>query len=156
MYALILSLVPNWADADDIAQQVRLRLWEQFDDYDPDKDFGAWARTIAYYLILDYRKKASTRAQRFSQEFIDIVADRAVAAGGELDRRQAALAGCLGKLPDKRRQLLKRYYGEHESRPQIAVEMNCSFPALRKSLQRIRKTLMRCIEQTIQREGYSG
>ena len=37
----ILALVPHWADADDIAQEVRLRLWEQFDDYDPAKDFGA-------------------------------------------------------------------------------------------------------------------
>lgn len=37
----ILSLVPHWADAEDIAQEVRIRLWEQFDNYDPAKDFGA-------------------------------------------------------------------------------------------------------------------
>ena len=43
----ILTLCPNWADAEDIAQEVKLRLWEQFDEYDPARDFGAWACTIA-------------------------------------------------------------------------------------------------------------
>ena len=37
----ILALVPNYADAEDVAQDVRIRLWEQFDRYDPAKDFGA-------------------------------------------------------------------------------------------------------------------
>ena len=37
----ILTLCPNWADAEDIAQEVKLRLWEQFDEYDPAQDFGA-------------------------------------------------------------------------------------------------------------------
>ena len=39
LLGFILSLVPNWADADDIAQEVKIRLWEQFDKYDPAKDF---------------------------------------------------------------------------------------------------------------------
>ena len=55
----ILSLVPNRADADDIAQEVKIRLWEQFDSYDPTKDFGVWARTIAHYQVLTYREKQS-------------------------------------------------------------------------------------------------
>ena len=40
LLGFILSLVPNWADADDIAQEVRIRLWKQFDGYDPAKDFA--------------------------------------------------------------------------------------------------------------------
>ena len=41
LQAFVLSLVPNWADADDIVQEVRICLWQQFDSYDPTKDFGA-------------------------------------------------------------------------------------------------------------------
>ena len=36
----VFTLVPNWADAEDIVQEVKLRLWEQFDDYDPTRTFG--------------------------------------------------------------------------------------------------------------------
>jgi len=30
----VLALVPNWADADDLIQQTKVRLWEQFGQYD--------------------------------------------------------------------------------------------------------------------------
>ena len=46
IYGYILSLVPNIASADDISQNTSLRLWERFDQFDPNKDFGAWARAI--------------------------------------------------------------------------------------------------------------
>ena len=44
--AYVVSLVPNWADADDILQDTKLELWERFAEYDPAGDFGAWARKI--------------------------------------------------------------------------------------------------------------
>ena len=55
----VLALVPNWSDADDIVQEVRIKLWNEFDRYDANRDFGAWSRTIAYYEILAARKKSS-------------------------------------------------------------------------------------------------
>ena len=45
--AYVLTLVADWNDAHDVLQEVRLRLWQQFADYDPAGDFGAWARSIA-------------------------------------------------------------------------------------------------------------
>lgn len=45
--AYILTLNPHWADAEDIAQEMRLRLWKQFDKYEPGTDFCAWGRSIA-------------------------------------------------------------------------------------------------------------
>ena len=38
----VISLVPNWADADEVIQETKLRLWVQFDQYDAAKDFGVW------------------------------------------------------------------------------------------------------------------
>ncbi len=39
----ILTLVPNLADAEQIAQEASMRLWEQFGQYDPSEgDFSAW------------------------------------------------------------------------------------------------------------------
>jgi RNA polymerase sigma-70 factor (ECF subfamily) len=155
-YAYILSLVPNWADAEDIAQRVRMRLWEQFDRYDADKDFGVWARHIAYYLVLDYRKRSARRACQFSPEFLDTIAARVEKSVVEIDSRRAALSECLGKLPEARKRVLQRYYSRRESGQQIARDMHCSFAALRKSIQRIRNTLSRCVEQALRREAARG
>ena len=38
--AYVAALVPNWADVDDLLQATKLKLWEQFGDYDPRGDFG--------------------------------------------------------------------------------------------------------------------
>ena len=67
LYSYILSLVPNFNDADEIAQQTRLRLWERLDRYEPGRDFGAWACTIAHYEYLTWRGKQSRDRLQFSQ-----------------------------------------------------------------------------------------
>lgn len=40
LQSFVVALVPHLADADEIVQQTRLRLWEQFDQYDRARDFG--------------------------------------------------------------------------------------------------------------------
>src|SRR5665648_601860 len=69
----VISLVPNWADADEVIQETKLRLWTQFDQYDPTKDFGGWARAIAYFMVLAHRKRSQRASARFSQQFVDVV-----------------------------------------------------------------------------------
>ncbi|WP_145282237.1 sigma factor [Pirellulimonas nuda] len=51
----VLALLPNFADADEVLQETKLRLWEQFDGYDPSQSFDAWARSVAYFQILTKR-----------------------------------------------------------------------------------------------------
>ena len=56
LYRYILSLVLNVAAAEEISQNTGLQLWEEFGRFDLNTDFGAWARTIAYYQVLKHRK----------------------------------------------------------------------------------------------------
>ena len=56
--AYVLSLVPHWADADDILQDTKLELWERFAEYDPAGDFGAWARKIILYRVMTFRSQS--------------------------------------------------------------------------------------------------
>ena len=69
--SFVLALVPNWTDAEDIIQQTKLRLWEQFETYDPEKDFGIWACVIARYEVLAFRTRSARSRVQFSQELID-------------------------------------------------------------------------------------
>jgi len=54
IYAYILSLVPNFNDADDLLQDTTKLMWEKFDDFVLGTDFLAWGKKIAYYQIMDY------------------------------------------------------------------------------------------------------
>ncbi len=107
----ILSLVPNLADAEQIAQETSLKLWEQFGRYDPcEGDFSAWARSIAHYQVLTFRKKLCRERIVFSSEVVEMLADRAAVRASELAGRQEALIDCLQKLPDHARELIRLYY----------------------------------------------
>jgi RNA polymerase sigma-70 factor, ECF subfamily len=147
--ALVFSLVPNWADAQDIAQDVRLRLWEQFDAYDRTKDFGAWARVIAYYQVLAYRKRLRGRHLHFGDEFLQLVAATFDAGIDQFEARSRAMQKCISKLSAVKRRLLLRCYSGRETVRQVADSLGRSFEALRKSVLRTRRQLAACIQREL-------
>jgi hypothetical protein len=49
VYGFMLSLVPNWADADEILQETNIRLWDEFEKFVPRTNFAAWAVRIARF-----------------------------------------------------------------------------------------------------------
>lgn len=149
---LILSMVPNWADAEDIAQEVRIRLWEQFDSYDETKDFGAWARTIAYYQVLTHRERLSRRKTFLAAESLEKIAAEAAAISAELDAGAAALHDCFEKLPPAKQDLLTRYYSDRQDTRRIAAELGRSFDATRQAILRTRLTLRDCVDETLRKE----
>ncbi len=150
----ILSLVPNWADADDIAQDVRIRLWEQFEGYDRSKDFGVWARAIAYFLVLTHREKQSRlhAHERVSTRFLEAVAEEVAEASKELDAGLLALKDCFDKLPEAKKELLLNYYAGDQTTREIASASGMSFDATRQAILRARITLRDCIEKALHGE----
>lgn len=152
--AFVFSMVPNWADAQDIAQEVRLRLWEQFDAYDSSKDFGAWSRTIAYYQVLAYRKRSQKRYVQLGPEFLELVAETFNAGVEQFEARGSALQRCMEKLTAVKRRLLLRCYGGGETIRQVADSLGRSFEAVRKSVFRTRSQLASCVEQELKREEH--
>jgi len=152
LYAFILALVPNWADADDLAQETRLRLWQQFDKYAEGTDFEAWARSIAYYLILARREKEARNKLRFGLSFYQAVAKEYAAVPELLFLRQKALKRCVEKLEPQRRKLLEDYYGRGQSLREIAARLGRSYDATRKALYRTQRALADCIELELQQE----
>ncbi len=152
LQAFVLSLVPNWADADDIVQEVRIRLWQQFDSYDPTKDFGAWARAIAKYQALTYHKRQSRRAKLLSAELVETIAEEIGSIVEELTGEEQALHDCFEKLPSSKRDLLTRYYSGRQSLREMAAELGQKYDAVQKALLRARMTLSDCVDETLRRK----
>ena len=150
--AYVLSLVPHWDDAEEILQLTRVRLWEQFDQYAPTRNFGAWARTIARYQILAMWERLSRHPQLRSDAFLEAVAQRFDADEGLAEDRAKALRGCLEKLEDPRRDVLMRYYSGQESMAQLAEATSRTLDAVEHIIRRARLTLARCIERTLSGE----
>lgn len=149
----VLALVPNWSDAEDIVQETKVRLWEQFDTYDIEKDFGTWACVIARYQVLAYRTRSSRSRILFSQEVVNRLSDELSHDDAEPDSRAAFLEQCVKKLTQWQRDLLMQSCAADYSSQKVAAQLGRKADAIRQSLLRIRRKLYRCVEYIQRREA---
>ena len=150
--AYILTLNPHWADAEDIAQETRLRLWNQFEKYEPGTDFLAWGRTIAYYVVLNRRAKVTRDRLRFGPEFYECIAKAVEARPQLVAARQEALVHCMEKLDEPRRSLIRNYYADDQSLRDFAEQQGRSYDAVRKAVYRTQLVLADCIESELRQK----
>ncbi len=148
-----MSLVRNVADAEEVVQRCRVILWEKFHEYRPGTNFVGWACQIARYEALKLRQSRLRGPQLFSNEFLAMFAvptDDAYLA--RLEMRRAALAECMKKLPASDRELVVRRYHKGGSTRGVAEALHRSVQGTRRSLQRIREALARCVRSRLAQE----
>lgn len=143
----IMALVSDWHVADEIAQETSVRLWEQFHEYRRDMDFGVWARTIARFQVLTYRKRMTRERLRFSQKFVDTVADRLETMWPDLNGQVDALLDCMSHLSEEHRSLIRLCYRDDRTIKEVADELGRTYHSTYKMVERVRKTLHDCIEK---------
>lgn len=147
----VLSLVPNWADAEEVLQDTNAVLWKKFEQFAPGSDFFAWACQVARNEVMRYRRGKGRERVKFGDNFLTAVADEAVAIGKELDGMGAALSHCLSLLPVKDRQLVEERYRDGATTQSTAGAVGRSVDAVYKALARVRKSLLKCIQSELQR-----
>ena len=152
IYGFILSLVPNWADADEILQETVIRLWSQCDKFEHGTDFAAWACAVAHYQVMTFRKRAGRQKIVFSQEFVDAVEAETEAARPQVDDRQWALSTCLKQLQGTSRQIIDLCYRQGLTGREAAVQLRRSAGATYKALARVRRFLHECVERQLAEE----
>jgi RNA polymerase sigma-70 factor, ECF subfamily len=157
LFAYVYALAPGWQDAEEVMQRLRIRIWQQFDQYEPDKPFEAWARAIAYYLVLAYRKEKSRQREFFAERVLEAVSGQYEKHLESSNGRRDALVDCLDKLDGRKRELVNEYYSSTKlSAEAISEKLSMSPNAVRQSLFRIRKVLLDCVERELRVESRGG
>lgn len=154
LFAYVYALAPNWQDAEEVMQRLRIRVWQQFDQYETDKPFDAWARAIAYYLVLAYRKEKSRQREFFAERILEAVSSQFEKHSERSSERRDVLVGCLEKLEGNKRELVQEYYStSRQSSDCIAERLSMTPNAVRQALFRIRRVLLECVERTMRVES---
>src|SRR5262245_46886104 len=112
IFLYVMSLVPNWNDAEEIIQETNLVLWREFGQFQLGTNFPAWACKVAFHQVLNWRKRKQRDRLEFSQEFLEAVAEEAGNSADRLEERSQALGGCLDQLPSGHREMLQLRYRE--------------------------------------------
>lgn len=146
LLAYILTLVPNWNDAQELLQETSLRLWTEFDAYQPATNFLAWACRVAYFQVLTYRKKHQRSPGQLSDEAVARLA--AEHPSPELASDEAVwLEECLAELKVEHRQLIEAHYSHGLTVAELSGRASKSVDAVYKMLARIRAMLVECVNR---------
>jgi RNA polymerase sigma-70 factor, ECF subfamily len=156
LYGYIYSVVRNWADTDDLYQSVCLVLWHKFDSFRPGSNFFAWARQTAKNKIGDFVRQKQSPTY-VSYELLDILAE-----GGSGDHDAdaesylAALQRCEEKLAPEDNELLQLRYVEELTATAIAERLQRLRQSVGRSLNRVRRRLLECIQIELARQEHSS
>jgi RNA polymerase sigma-70 factor (ECF subfamily) len=153
IYAFILTLVPSWADADDLLQETSAVLWRKLDEFEPGSDFLAWALSVARFQVLNHRKKQRRSRARLSDQSVEALADQLTTRGPPADARRDALAGCLAKMTPQDRELIHLRYQPEATTQDVADRVGRSLKAVYKALNRIHCQLLFCIRRALASGG---
>jgi RNA polymerase sigma-70 factor (ECF subfamily) len=152
--AFAFSLIPHWADAEEILQESNLIMWKKFEQFTLGTSFYSWACRIIHLTAKDFRKRRGRCKVHFSDEFLERVA---AAQTDELEEtlaeRERMLGSCMQKLTEKHQQLLHLRHQEGKTSEQIAGILGSTAKAVRQALSRIHKALHDCVERRLAAAG---
>jgi RNA polymerase sigma-70 factor (ECF subfamily) len=149
VFSYIVTLVPSSADAEDIFQETASVLWRKFDEFTVGTSFTSWACRIAYFIILDYRRKTFRNSIRYSSETLKLLSESCHVIQAGQGRRMEALDECLKNLSQRERNLVQLRYYKSLSVQAIAEQAGKSMNMIYKSLARVHYFLFECVQRTM-------
>jgi RNA polymerase sigma-70 factor (ECF subfamily) len=131
------------ADAEDVAQDVMVRVHHSLGSFRGEARFGSWIYRIAFNQALNAKARVRYRAPHLS--------DEALAATPSMDRRhddrlqdvqrQQALLACVSELPEVYQSALRLYYWLGASVSEIAAMLDAPENTVKSYLHRARQLL---------------
>jgi len=154
VFAYIATLLPCWADAEEVLQRTSIVLWRKFDQFDLSTNFVSWAYAVAYREALKYMKQEGRLRQVFKESVLEKLANTHIAHSDLLEARGFAIDDCMAKLPASDREIIEHYYFQgKKTAAEVAEELGRPTNTVLKALIRIRGALQRCIDETTSSEA---
>ena len=164
VFATAVRLLGNREEAEDVAQTVFLKAFEQFDTLDENPAAGGWLRTVARNACLNHLTRYRSRWRFFSemttQDDADAAGFETTLESAESPVRDLERAGnrerleqALQQLPAHQRVPLVLYHFEEASYDEIARTLRISLAKVKTDIHRGREALRKHLEA---KEGPAG
>src|ERR1700677_3161365 len=144
VFSTAARLAGNDAQGEDIAQEVFIKAYENFDHLRLSATAGGWLKTVATNLSLNYLTRYRKRWRFFSEESTvpePAVPDPILADLGA-DQRQVVIDDALRRLPRHQRVPLVLYHFEDFSYHEIAQRLGVSLAKIKTDIGRARAALL--------------
>ena len=120
-YNLALRVLGEPAAADDVVQDVFVRLFDRLRSFRGEAPFGAWLRRLVANATMD-----ELRRRRWWDDRVDVESLAAARLGADLPERQAETWGLLMRLPPKARAVVVLHEVEGYTHKELAEQFGLS------------------------------
>jgi RNA polymerase sigma-70 factor (ECF subfamily) len=130
-------------EAEDVAQDVMLRVHQALHSFRGESRFGSWVYRIAFNRALNVKERVRYRAPHVSEQALAATASQDRGPHDQLDderRRQAVLA-CVAELPEVYQSALRLHYWLGASVSEIAEMLDAPENTVKSYLHRARRLL---------------
>jgi RNA polymerase sigma-70 factor (ECF subfamily) len=150
-------LVGDDRQAEDIAQEVFLKAFENFEQLRTSPSAGGWLKTVARNLSLNHIYRYRRRWRMFSElrredseedePEVEFALPDDVLAGVDADVRHGLVEEALHRLPERQRLPLVLYHFEELSYDEIAGQLGVSLAKVKTDIFRARAALAKLLAQ---------
>ncbi len=146
VHAFVYRMLGDADEADDVAQEVFIKLYRTADLYRPQAKFTTWLFAIARNLAVDRLRKrrpvvTGEEADRELESALDAKADPSKAAG--IADQAVAVQRAIEQLPPDQKTVLLLCEYEEMSHAEIGEVMGCSVKSVESRLYRAKEFLRR-------------
>ena len=149
IHSFILTIVPSTVDSDEILQDASMTMWRKFDQFKEGTSFRNWAFQIAKFTAMNHIRKAQRDRHLFGTKLMEMLANDVEQFSDQLESRRTALVHCKSKLKPLDLDTLNGCYSEKMNVTRYAQSVQRTPNAVYKQLNRIRRDLLRCIQNVL-------
>ncbi|TWT84334.1 ECF RNA polymerase sigma factor SigW [Planctomycetes bacterium CA13] len=145
LFGFVLSMLGNVDQANEVLQEINLVLWKKSDDFTPGSSFKAWSFRVAHFQVMAFRQRQIRDRLVFDDAALEKLSRDAMAIDDVYEQRVARLEGCMQRLSERNRDVVRRFYVNGESMNEIGAVLKRTANAVGQTLFRIRRTLIKCV-----------
>ncbi len=150
----LVRLTGNLADARDLLQLTNMTAWEKRGTFESGTSAVAWMRAIArnHYRNETRKRQARPTVPLLDSDMEQMVETRHREREREDGRKRKLLQICLGKLPDRQRTVVEKFYLDGATLEDLGAEMDRKPNAMAQLLYRARQNLIECVGRESHKE----
>ena len=160
IYSYSFLMLRNRMDADDITQEVLIRIWKNIDNFDISKA-TSWIMKTTHNLCLDYLRKHQNSIDKFiemDEEFENNYSEKNVMSDPEISLRREniklKIKEAIGQLPESLKSVFILYELEGMKYKEISEILNIPLNSVKVYLLRARKKLQFELKELINEKAF--
>jgi RNA polymerase sigma-70 factor (ECF subfamily) len=149
LFGIILRILKRRALAEDVLQEVYIKIWERAGDFNPSRGSPiTWMATIARHRALDEVRRGPVLVSSEDVEGFDNIASDTPDALHNLQQNESykKLSTCLNGIEDEKRKMILLAYHYGFSREQLAHKFQHPVATIKTWLRRSLSSLKQCLE----------